>query len=578
MQFFPTDEEVECAADLLVNKYQVSMQLLGNLFDTKQRDQANEILQALGDQPLDTIDVARLLLQREGPELFTGSDDATRKLRLHLLKKLSDEQVQTLFEKHGPKNTKIVSVSYMRKPLAEKKWHSGKRWARDFVTCLRFPTIFAGVEQLNKVPTIQDVSPLVIPPKLADFQEQLKTKMLEVLERDGIQTRCVVTLPTGGGKTRVAVEAFIDWMQPRFAEGKYLIWIAQSEELCEQAIACIEQMWGSREFMGNLRIYRYFGGRDVPESSLEGGVVVASIQQLHNRIKSTDDSLSVILQDTGAMIIDEAHRAVSKMYDKLLNKAEEICGSNLFPVCGLTATPGRTGLKRTLETVRLVDRFEAYLISPNLGSEYEKNPLQYFRKHEYLAQANHVIFHSGHEYKLTDEEVNQITREDDLPTEFLKRLASDKKRNLFIVNKLLSLPKDTSTLIYACTVEHAYFLSVILTAQGRNAKAVSAETPKTLRRSLIHDFKEKKIQLICNYGVLTTGFDAPKTDCIAICRPTTSEILYEQIIGRALRGKKFGGTSECLIIDFADNIRRLGPPLAYVRFKDFWSSEQIQEE
>ena len=340
MHIFPSDEEVELAAGLLVNKYRVSAQLLGQLFDTDQRDQANGILQSLGSARLTALDVARLLVQRQGPALFAGSRDVTRDLRLHLLRQLSDKNVQSLFDRHRPANSNISSASHMPKPLADKKWHSGKHWASDFVSALGFPPIFAGFVQGAKVPTIHDVPPLKVPPKLADFQESLKTRMLEVLARDGVRTRCVVTLPTGGGKTRVAVEAFIDWMQPRFAAGKYLIWVAQSEELCEQAIACIEQMWGSREFVGPLRIYRFFGGRDIPTEELCGGSVVASIQQLHNRIKAGDEALETILKDTGAMIVDEAHRAVSPMYDTLLDRAEEICGPDLFPVTGLTATPG----------------------------------------------------------------------------------------------------------------------------------------------------------------------------------------------------------------------------------------------
>jgi DNA repair protein RadD len=576
MQIFPTEEEVELAIDLLVNKYSISPQLIGQLFDTEQRDQANNILQSLGDERLTTLDVARLLVQRKGPELFTGSRDDTRQLRRYLLQKLSDDKIQALFEHNGPPNSNISSPSHMRKPLVEKKWHAGKHWARDFVAALGFPPIFAGVVQPNKVPTIQDVPPMDIPPKLADFQENLKSKMLKVLARDGDRTRCVVTLPTGGGKTRIAVEAFIDWMQPRFAEGKYLIWIAQSEELCEQAIACIEQMWGSRQFLGPLRIYRFFGGRDIPLDELCGGAVVASIQQLQNRIKSDDASFAKILKDTRAMIIDEAHRAVSQMYDNLLDKAEQICGSDLFPVCGLTATPGRTGLNRAEETVKLVGRFEAYLIKPDLDAEYEEDPLRYFREHGFLARARHVLYRSGLEYELTDDEVEKLNREDDLPAGFLKQLAADKHRNLLIIRRLLCLPKDTPTLVYACTVQHAYFLSVILTSQGRKARTVSSETPVTLRRGLIHDFKEKKIEFLCNYGVLTTGFDAPKTGCIALCRPTTSEVLYEQIIGRGLRGPNFGGTPECTIIDFADNIRRLGRPLAYARFANFWSEDQTE--
>ena len=578
MHIYPTDDEVEQAANLLVNTYNVSAQLLGQLFDTEQRDQANSILQSLGGTRLTALDVARLLIQREGPGLFVGSRKATRELRLHLLRQLPDKKIRGLFDRNSPAKTTVSSPSHMRKPLAGKKWHSGKNWARDFVDALAFPPIFAGITQMERVPTIHDVPPLEVPPKLAEFQAGLKERMLEVLARDGIRTRCVVTLPTGGGKTRVAVEAFIDWLQPRFAMGNYLVWVAQSEELCEQAIACIEQMWGSREFVGMLRIYRFFGGRDVPSEELHGGVVVASIQQLYNRIKADDEALVAILRNTGALIIDEAHRAVSPMYDTLLDRAVEICGLDLFPVCGLTATPGRAGLDRTRETVKLVGRFEAYLVKPDLGTQYDDNPLRYFREQGFLARARHVLYRSGREYILTDDEVGDMKREGDLPAGFLKRLAVDKARNLLIVRRLLRLPAGTPTLVYACTVEQAYFLSVILTAQGRKSAAVSAETPATLRRALVHDFKERRLEFLCNYGVLTTGFDAPKTECIALCRPTTSEVLYEQIIGRGLRGIRFGGTEECLIIDFADNIRRLGPPLAYARFADFWSDEETEDE
>ncbi len=231
MHIFPTQEEVELATKSLVTEYKVSAQLLGQLFDARQRDQANSILQSLGGSRLTPSDVARLLVQREGPSLFAGSRAETRQLRLHLLQQLSDDKVRSLFKQHAPAKRNISSPSHMRKPLADKKWHSGKHWGSDFVGALGFPPIFAGVVQAEKVPTIHDVPSLQLPPKLASFQEVLKKRMLEVLERYGVQTRCVVTLPTGGGKTRVAVEAFIDWMQPRFAMGKYLVWVAQSEEL-----------------------------------------------------------------------------------------------------------------------------------------------------------------------------------------------------------------------------------------------------------------------------------------------------------------------------------------------------------
>lgn len=174
MHIFPTDEEVDLAADLLVNKYNVSAQLLGELFGKDQRDQANSIMKSLGGAQLSRLNVARLLVHREGPSLFAGSEEVTRKLRLYLLQNLSDEKIQSLFDQHPVPNGNISSPSHMRRPLAEKKWHSGKHWAKDFVAALDFPPIFAGVVQAEKVPTIYEVPPLKVPPKLANFQEGLK--------------------------------------------------------------------------------------------------------------------------------------------------------------------------------------------------------------------------------------------------------------------------------------------------------------------------------------------------------------------------------------------------------------------
>ena len=578
MDIFPNEDEINQAADLLVNKYHISAQLLGRLLGTKQTKEANILLKNVGNKSPSKLDVAKRLIRRKGPELFGGSSELVKQLRKKLLSKLPDQEVYQLFERKKPLGSSIISPSYMRKPLAELKWVARGPWPSDFVETLGFPKIFAGVRPTTVQPTIDDVLPLGIPPKLVKFQEYLKKCMLDVLEQNGDKTRCVVTLPTGGGKTRVAVEAFIDWMQERFAARQYMVWIAQSEELCEQAISCIRQLWGSREYTSSLRVYRYFGGRDMPLNDLQGGAVVASIQQLYNRTKNGDKALDIILQRTGAMIIDEAHHAVSHMYDSLLNNAEKIRGPDFFPICGLTATPGRAGLYGTEGTIKLVNRFDAYLIKPALGEEFSKDPLRYFRENHYLAWPRHIVYRSGREYELSDDEIQQMKLEGDLPGGFLKRLANDRKRNQLIVRRLLGLPKDTPTLIYACTVEHAYFLADLLTElSGQRAGVISSETPLTIRRGHIQDFKQSNMQFLCNFGVLTTGFDAPKTECIAICRPTTSEVLYEQIVGRGLRGPKFGGTNECLVIDFADNIHRLGPPLAYERFRNFWTTEEVEK-
>ena len=110
MQIFPTESEIERTADLLVNKYHVSPQLLGKLFGAAQRDNANSILTSLGSERLKTLDIARLLVRRKGPELFTGSRDDTRRLRSYLLRQIADEKVKKLFQRHSPDDNNISSA------------------------------------------------------------------------------------------------------------------------------------------------------------------------------------------------------------------------------------------------------------------------------------------------------------------------------------------------------------------------------------------------------------------------------------------------------------------------------------
>jgi len=80
--------------------------------------------------------------------------------------------------------------------------------------------------------------------------------------------------------------------------------------------------------------------------------------------------------------------------------------------------------------------------------------------------------------------------------------------------------------------------------------------------------------ILCNYGVLTTGFDAPKVEAVVIARPTDSPVLYEQMIGRGMRGPLNGGTVECRIVDLIDHIERFGGQMAYTRFLEYWTIEQ----
>lgn len=574
MNAFPSETDINQTLALLVDHYKVPDSIIKAMFGEHNYFKLNRLLDNLGENQINIRELTRMLILEKGAYLFSGSSEEVRNLREHLLRQLAKEELIDLYNRNPSPNKKITSPSYMIRPLVQKMWKVGGTWPRDFVRTLGFPFIFSGISipKSNSTEAVLDIEPRKVVPPLADFQLKLKERMLEVLNLEGKKTRCVVTLPTGGGKTRIAVESFIEWMQVRFAEGKFLLWIAQSEELCEQAISCITDMWQDKEFPESLRVYRYFAGKTIGEDQLIGGAVVASIQQLYYRIQNNDHALLEILKNCGAMIIDEAHHAAAPIYRALISKAKEICGPDLFPICGLTATPGRSND----ETTNLVDQFQAYLIKPELPAGYDENPLLYFREKGYLAKPIHKIYQSGREYEVNEDELEIV--DGDFQQDFLEVLANDEQRNYQIVERLLEIPKGKQTLVYACTVGHSEFLSSVLNAIGRKAASISANTPKASRRMFIDAFKKGEIEFLFNYGVLTTGFDAPKTEFIVVCRPTTSVVLYEQIVGRGLRGPRFGGTEECTIIDFADNLHRLGKPLAYHRFQEFWQEDNIKQK
>jgi superfamily II DNA or RNA helicase len=98
-------------------------------------------------------------------------------------------------------------------------------------------------------------------------------------------------------------------------------------------------------------------------------------------------------------------------------------------------------------------------------------------------------------------------------------------------------------------------LAEVLSVRGVRAAAISSRTDPAERRRVLEEYKAgKNYDVLINYGVLTTGFDAPKTNVVIVARPTQSVVLYSQMIGRAMRGPRSGGNAECLVITVKDAI------------------------
>lgn len=556
------DDIINETVEILISKYNISQQLLKELMKIHKIIECENILSI----KLSRSDMITLLLNSVGSQLFTGSKDETIKLRMKLVERWDINDIDKEFSKN--QKTQGKTLSHKVRVLSEQKWTNGKHWAKSFVAYSGLDSIFAGIAKSSKKDFAEEIPPFIKAPDLKDFQIELKEDLIRTLCKNGDKAKCLISLPTGGGKTRVAMEAYVEWLRPRFSEGKYMIWVAQSEELCEQAISSVKQVWSTKEFTESLWVYRFFGSQNNIDldSFMDGGVVVCSINKLYNAIKSRSEVAEQIIKNCGAIIIDEAHRAVTMMYEILYSYSKELRGEDMFPICGLTATPGRS-----IDAHKLPNVFNYTLFTPrNLGEEFNENPLRFFRDNDYLATPIFLQLPTGINLDISD----NINSEEDIEEYFVKKgnkeLASNIIRNNKILNKLRSIPKGEPTLVYTCTVGHANLLSSLMNYFGRNSVSISSKTHNNVRYKYIEQFKSGEIDFIFNHSVLTTGFDAPKTQNIVICRPIFSDVLYEQIVGRGLRGVKFGGTKYCNIIDFCDTISRFGDQLSYVRYKEIW--------
>jgi hypothetical protein len=199
MRYTLNEKELEITVDLLLNRYEISTNFLNDLYGRRQKSDTEAILLELQYSELDKKNLCKLLLINEGANLFAGSTENKRKLRKKILDKMPDTIVERLYKKHSDTSKNIRTASYMRKPLADKKWHSGKRWANDFIEAAGFPKILAGIaiDRTEIKRSVEYFEPKRRVPPLKEYQTEIKEKLLNILKKQEDKTRCMISLPTG---------------------------------------------------------------------------------------------------------------------------------------------------------------------------------------------------------------------------------------------------------------------------------------------------------------------------------------------------------------------------------------------
>lgn len=380
-------------------------------------------------------------------------------------------------------------------------------------------------------------------------------------------------MPTGSGKTRVAVEGIITAIR----EDKFLpniLWIADRDELCEQAVQAWREAW--RSFgpkKGKLRISRLWGNISEAVAADGAHVVVATIQTISARIKR---GKTEFLNHIALAVVDEAHGSIAPSFTRLLNELGlgRRHNEDRVALLGLTATPYR-GISAE-ETKRLVNRYGKLRLDHGaFEDDSDEAKIRQLQRMKVLAKADHEVIEGGR-FEISPQELSEIEekRMAWLPDSVERRIGRHENRTRRIIDSYKRKVRDINpkcpTLIFATSVEHSEIIATLLSLEGIPSRAVSAATDRAVRRSVVEKFREEKIQVLVNYGVFREGFDAPKTGAIIVARPVYSPNLYFQMIGRGLRGLKNGGTERCLILNVKDNIQNYNRKLAFAELEGLW--------
>jgi superfamily II DNA or RNA helicase len=382
------------------------------------------------------------------------------------------------------------------------------------------------------------------------------------------KSKVLLHMPTGSGKTRTAMSIACDYIRNNLAirQDSLVVWLADTEELCEQAASEFSRAWKNLG-VGSAQLYRLYGNVQPDFDKITSGFVVIGLQKLNSISVRNQQQFYKICQRTSLVIFDEAHKAIATTYRASVSVFQAIGNARLL---GLSATPGRSTFNES-ENNEFAEFFNRNKVT--LEVDGYSSPVDYLIDNGFIARANyHEISYDSSELLIT---LSKLFKDNDEEpsAELLKELGRDQKRNLSILNLCLDLISEKRKIIlFAPSVENAQALYTLLRYRSVSAGIVTSKTEDSLRRKYIELYKNGDIDILINYGVLTTGFDAPITNVAIIARPTNSLTLFSQMVGRAVRGKNAGGneTADIYIVkDTLPGLRELAN--AFSHWDDAWS-------
>lgn len=348
-----------------------------------------------------------------------------------------------------------------------------------------------------------------MPIQLRDYQSDAISATIKARNEESI-TRSLVSLPTGTGKTLVFSEL------ARRLQAKTLI-LAHRDELIRQAADKVSMVWPGAS-IGIIK---------AQENNFQGkNVVCASVQTLARTARLnqiTDEGFNLL-------VIDEAHHSTAQTYQDIIQALGFFDGDPDKLLLGVSATCFRSDKKGLGHIFQKVVYSTTILTMIRAG---------------YLADIKGYRAYTGADISSVD------TRQGDFVGGQLARAINTEERNQIVIDSYLQYASKRKAIAFCASVEHAEDLADRFNDNGIIARALSGDSPEDKRREVLRAFANGEVQVLTNCALFTEGFDEPSIDCVLMCRPTKSQILYTQCIGRGTR--KHPGKTDCIVIDFADN-------------------------
>ena len=348
-----------------------------------------------------------------------------------------------------------------------------------------------------------------------------------------------------------------------------VIWLASGRELLEQAVLAFEEAWthlGTRP----LQIGTMWADRMPSLDRFADGFLAVGLAKGWAVLSRTDPNWAARLAPRVRLVVfDEAHQSIARTYRRI---AEDLTLDFRCALLGLTATPGRTWADIDKDG-ELAEFYFGNKVTLDVPRE---KPIDYLIDNGFLARPRFRTLLAEPGLDMTARELAGISDALDIPDEIVAGLSMSEQYVAAVLRAIDELLEagHQRVLVFAATVSHARVLTAVLVARNVRSEVVTGSTPVRVRERAIRTFlsDDETPMVLVNFGVLTTGFDAPKASAAVIARPTKSLVLYSQMVGRAIRGPRAGGTETCEVVTVVDpRLPGFGDlAAAFLNWEDVW--------